>query len=121
MHLSGSATASQIASGNIRGLAVTSPQRIKDFPDLPAIAEFYPGFEVTIWLGLFTTTGTSESVITRLRKAIDDTLADSDVSAKLRGFGMQPYATSRDAFLALIRHHYDKYGALVKELGVVIE
>ena len=119
--MSGAATASQMASGSVLGLAVTTPQRVKDFPELPAIAEFYPGYEVTIWLGLFATAGTPDAVVTRLRNAVDEVLVDPDVAAKVRGFGMQPYTTSRETFLALIRRDYDKYGTLVKELGVKME
>ena len=119
--LSGSATAPQIKSGTVRGLAVTTPQRLAEFPDLPAIAEFYPGYEVVIWLGLFATAATPEPAITRLRGAIDQILADPDTIAKLQGPGMQPYATSLDDFRALIRADHDKYGKLVREIGIKIE
>ena len=119
--MSGSATAPQIKSGKVRGLAVTTPQRLAEFPDLPAIAEFYPGYEVVIWLGLFTAAGTPEPVILRLREAVNQILADPDTVAKLQGPGMQPYATSPEAFLALIRSDHEKYRKLVKEIGIKIE
>jgi tripartite-type tricarboxylate transporter receptor subunit TctC len=119
--MSGGATVSQMESGKVRGLAVTSPGRIKDFPDLPAIAEFYPGYEVMIWLGLFAPAGTPEPVLSRLSKATDEVLSDPDTVAKLQGLQMQPYATSREAFLALMRSDHDKYGKLVRELGVKME
>lgn len=119
--MSGSATAPQIKSGKVRGLAVTSPRRLAEFPELPAIAEFYPGYEVVIWLGLFATAGTPEPAIARLRGALDQILADPDTIAKLQGPGMQPYATSLHDFRALIHADHDKYGKLVKEIGIKIE
>lgn len=119
--MSGSATAPQIKSGKVRGLAVTSPRRLAEFPELPAIAEFYPGYEVVIWLGLFATAGTPEPAIARLRGALDQILADPDTIAKLQGPGMQPYTTSLQDFRALIRADHDKYGRLVKEIGIKIE
>jgi tripartite-type tricarboxylate transporter receptor subunit TctC len=119
--MSGSANVPQIASGKLRGLAVTSLKRLEDFPELPAVAEFFPGYELVIWLGLFTTAGTPDQVVLRLRKAIDDVLADSNTVAKLRGLRMRPYKTSPAAFLALMHSDYDKYGRLVSELGVTLE
>ena len=119
--MSGSATVPQIKAGKVRGLAVTTPQRLAELPDLPAIAEFYPGYEVVIWLGLFTTAGTPNPVILRLREAIDRILADPDTVSKLQGPGMQPYATSLQSFQALIHADRDKYGKLVKEIGIKIE
>jgi len=119
--MSGSATVPQIKAGKVRGLAVTTPQRLAELPDLPAIAEFYPGYEVVIWLGLFTTAGTPNPVILRLREAIDRILADPDTVSKLQGPGMQPFATSPGSFQALIHADRDKYGKLVKEIGIKIE
>jgi tripartite-type tricarboxylate transporter receptor subunit TctC len=60
---SGTSSAGQIKSGKLRALAVTGLHRSEVFPDLPTIAEFYPGYEVTIWLGLFSAAGTPEPVL----------------------------------------------------------
>ena len=60
-------------------------------------------------------------MILRLREAIDQILADPDTVGKLQGPGMQPYPTSLGSFQALIRTDHDKYGKLVKEIGVKIE
>src|SRR5690242_156351 len=60
---SGTSSAAQIRSGRLRALAVTGSHRSDLFPDLPTISEFYPGYEVTIWLGLFAAAGTPEPVI----------------------------------------------------------
>jgi len=58
---SGTSSAPQIKAGRLRALAVTGSQRSALFPDLPTISEYYPGYEVTIWLGLFAATGTPGS------------------------------------------------------------
>jgi tripartite-type tricarboxylate transporter receptor subunit TctC len=111
----------QIESGKLKALAVTTPNRLKSTPNLPAIAEFYPGYEMMIWLGLFTATGTPEPVILRLRKAVDEILVDPDTVALLEKLRLHPYTSSREAFSTLMRKDYDKYGKLVKELGVTVE
>ena len=89
------------------------------FPELPTIGELYPGYEMTIWLGLFAPAGTPEAVLGRLREEIAKTLASPDVKERLaRAGGLQPFVTSPAEFAALIRRDYDKYGKLVREIGV---
>lgn len=119
--MSGGATSPQIESGKVRGLAVTGPTRLKDFPNLPAITEFYPGFEVTIWLGLFATAGVPDPVILQLREAIEAALADRETLAKIEGLHMRPHPTTREAFQALIKKDRENYGKIVKELGIKVE
>lgn len=116
--LSGSATSPQIEAGKIRGLAVTSRERVPAFPNLPAVAEFYPGYEVTVWLGLFTTAGTPEPVVARLRDAVAEALSDPDTVSRIAALHMRPYQTSRAELQALIRRDYDNYKEIVRELGV---
>jgi len=111
----------QIEAGKLRGLAVTTPTRFKGTPNLPPIAEFYPGYEVSIWLGLFAAAATPESVMQKLRKAISEILADPDTAARLEKIKMRPYSSSPEAFSALMGSDYDKFGKLVKELGVTDE
>ena len=119
---SGTSSANQIKSGRLHALAVTGSQRSKLFPDLPTIAEFYPGYEVTIWLGLFTTAGTPEAVVERLHSEVNSVLADPEVKRKLNAAGgLEPYITSPAEFAALIRRDYDKYGKLVKDVGIKVD
>jgi tripartite-type tricarboxylate transporter receptor subunit TctC len=63
----GTSTKPQIKAGKLRALAATGAQRSPEFPDLPTIGEFYPGYEVTIWLALFAPAGTPDAVLARLR------------------------------------------------------
>lgn len=115
----GTSTAPQIKAGKLRALAVTGARRSEVFPDLPTIGEFYAGYEMTIWLGLFAPAGTPEPVLGRLREEIGKAIASPDVKEKLeRAGGLQPFVTSPADFSALIRRDYDKYGKLVREIGV---
>jgi tripartite-type tricarboxylate transporter receptor subunit TctC len=115
----GTSTAPQIKAGKLRALAVTGARRSEVFPDLPTIGEFYAGYEMTIWLGLFAPAGTPEPVLGRLREEIGKAIASPDVKEKLeRAGGLQPFVTSPADFSALIRRDYDKYGKLVREVGV---
>jgi tripartite-type tricarboxylate transporter receptor subunit TctC len=118
----GTSTAPQIKAGRLRALAVTGAKRSHLFPDLPAIGEVYPGYEMTIWLGLFAPAGTPEPVLARLREEIAKALAAPDVKEKLNNAGgLQAFATTPAEFAALIRNDYDKYGKLVRDIGVKID
>jgi len=64
---SGTSSAPQIKAGRIRALAVAADKRSPTFPDLPTIGEFYPGFENSIWLGLFGPAGIPQAALGRLR------------------------------------------------------
>jgi tripartite-type tricarboxylate transporter receptor subunit TctC len=57
----GTSTKPQIRAGKLRALAATGRERSPEFPDLPAIGEIYPGYEVTIWLGIFAPAGTPDA------------------------------------------------------------
>jgi tripartite-type tricarboxylate transporter receptor subunit TctC len=118
----GTSTAPQIKAGKLRALAVTGAKRSEAFPELPTIGEFYPGFEMTIWLGLFAPARTPEPVLARLREEVAKALAADDVKEKLNNAGgLQAFATLPAEFAALIRSDYDKYGKLVRNIGVKID
>ena len=118
----GTSTSAQIKAGKLRALAVTGTKRSPEYPDLPTIAEFYPGYEVTIWLALFAPAGTPGSVLVPLRAAVDKALATPDVIQKLNSAGgVEPFVTTPDEFLALIRRDYDKYGKIVKTIGIRLD
>src|SRR6185436_1880062 len=113
----GTSTKPQIKAGKLRALAATGAQRSPEFPDLPTIGEFYPGYEVTIWLALFAPAGTPDAVLARLRTAVDKALGAPDVKEKLNAAGgVEPFVTTPEEFVALIRRDYDKYGKIVKSI-----
>jgi tripartite-type tricarboxylate transporter receptor subunit TctC len=119
---SGTSSAAQIRSGRLRALAVTGLHRSSLFPELPTIAEFYPGYEVTIWLGLFAAADTPEPVLASLHAEVNKLLAEPETKRKLNAAGgLEPYITTPAEFADLIRRDYDKYGKIVKSVGVKVE
>jgi len=116
---SGTSSAPLIQQGRLRAIAVTGPQRSPAFPDLPTIGEMYPGYEVLIWLGVFAPAGTPGPVVAKLRHEINASLAEPAVKGRLESAGgLEPLITTPDSFAALIRHDAEKYGALVREIGI---
>jgi len=115
----GTSTAPQIKAGRLRALAVAGAKRSFAFPELPTIGEFYPGFENSIWLGLFGPTGLPNEVLSRLRDEIQQVLKNTEVREKLNGAGsLEPLITTPAEFSALIRRDYDRYGKLIGTLGI---
>jgi tripartite-type tricarboxylate transporter receptor subunit TctC len=119
---SGTSSAGQIRAGKLRALAVTGPKRSSVFPELPTIGEFYPGYEVVIWLGLFSAAGTPKPVIARLHEEVNKALVDRGVDGRLaKAGGMQPNPLTPEQFEQMIRRDYEKYGKLVKDIGIKVD
>ena len=115
----GTSTAPQIKAGRLRALATSGAQRSSAFPELPTIAEFYPGFENSIWLGLFGPAGMNEETLARLRTEVKKALENPEVKEKLHAAGgLEPLVTSPQEFGALIRRDYDRFGKLIKQVGI---
>jgi len=116
---SGSASAPLIQSGQLRALATSGKKRSKRFPELPTVGEFYPGYAIDIWLGLFAPANTPEPIMTALRTGVQDVLARPDFAEKLNVSGsLEPLILSPADFNSLIREDYEKYGKIVRELGI---
>jgi tripartite-type tricarboxylate transporter receptor subunit TctC len=118
----GASSGPQIQSGVLRALAASGKARSKRYPDLPAIGEFYPGYSVDIWIGLFAPAGTPEAIVTKLREAVHKLLARPDFAEKLNVSGsLEPLILTPKEFSELIASDYEKYGAIVKKIGIKLD
>jgi tripartite-type tricarboxylate transporter receptor subunit TctC len=119
---SGSSNAAQIKAGRLRPLAVSGARRSAQYPELPTIGEFYPGFESSIWLGLFGPAGMPDTVLTKWRSEIRRALESPDVKQRMNAAGgLDPYLTTPEEFSALIKRDYEKYAKVVKDIGIKLE
>ena len=118
----GSSNAPQIKAGRLKALAVSGGKRSAQYPELPTIGEFYPGFENSIWLGLFGPAGIPEPVLARLRSEIRKALEQAEVKEKMNAAGgLDPYLTTAEEFRALIKRDYAKYAKVVKDVGIRLD
>jgi len=116
---SGSASTPQVKAGRMRGIAVSGTKRSDTFPDLPTIAETYPGYSVEVWFGLLVRAGTPDAVVEQLNKSVRDLLSQPDFVARMRSSGsVDVLNISRQDFGELIKTDYEKYGRIVSELGI---
>lgn len=111
-----------VQAGKVRGLASTGRVRNPATPELPTIAEIYPGYEALIWHGLFVPAGTPQPIIDRLRAEIAEVLVQPEFKKRLADSGSgEPYISTPEEFAARIRGDYEKYGKLIRSIGVKLE
>ena len=117
-----SSAMAHIKSGKFRPLAVTSPQRSPELPNVPTIAEAgYPAAEMTTWYGLYVTGGTPKPIVDRLHAELQRVLKLPDVQSKLRALGGEPGTLTIEQFAEMNRREYDRFGALIKSANIKAE
>jgi tripartite-type tricarboxylate transporter receptor subunit TctC len=110
-----------INTGKLRPLAVTSASRIALLPDIPAVAEFVPGYEATDWLGVGAPRNTPPAIIERLNKEINAGLADPKIKARIADLGYTPFASSPADFGQLIADDTEKWGRVIRAANIKVE
>jgi len=107
-----------IRAGRLRALAVTSAMRSAEFPDVPTVSEFLPGYEASTWFGIGAPKNTPVEVIDRLNKEINAGLADPKVQARFADMGGTSLAGSPESFRRLIEDETDKWGKFIRFAGI---
>jgi len=107
-----------IQAGRVRALAVTSAMRSAEFPDVPTVSEFLPGYEASAWFGVGAPKNTPVEVVDRLNKEINAGLTDPKVRARLADFGGASLAGSPEDFRKLIVDETDKWSRVIRSAGI---
>jgi tripartite-type tricarboxylate transporter receptor subunit TctC len=110
-----------VKSGQLRALGVTSAQRSFVFPDVPAIGETVPGYDVTLYYGVSAPRGTPAEIVATLNKAINAALADPKMKERIAGFGGVPLSVTPEAFGKLVADETVRWEKVVKTVGLAIE
>lgn len=108
----------QVKAGKLKGLGVTSPMRSGLAPELPALAEEMPGFDVTTWIGLAVPTGTPRENIRRLAEAAHREAAKPDVKTRFTAMGLDLALLGPDEFALFIDSEVSKWARQVKAAGI---
>jgi tripartite-type tricarboxylate transporter receptor subunit TctC len=110
-----------IRAGNVKPLAVTSNKRSPQFPDLPSMAEYIPGFDATAWVLLMAPAGTPPAVVQRISAEVAKALADPQVRQQLDAQGVTPVGSSPADSAAFHRKELDKFKRAVELSGAKLE
>ena len=105
-------------SGKIRLLAVSSPKRTPQLPDVPAIAETYPGFATGTWNGFLAPTGTARAIIERLAQEVAKVVHEPATAERLRKIGVEPLGNTPAQFTALVQREAPIWRDAVKAAGI---
>jgi len=118
----GGGTAAQIKGGKLKGLGIAADKRAAVVPDVPTYAEQgYKGFTASSWVGFFAPAKTDPKILTALNTSIEDTLKTPAVQNKLIGLGFEPIEQSQAQADAMFNAEVDKWGKMVKALGLSIK
>jgi len=110
-----------LRDGRLRALAVTSAQRTEALPDVPALAEFVPGYEASGWYGMSAPAGTPAEIIDKLNKEMNAGLADPTVKGKLLAIGVEPRPMTPAEFGKFTAEEIDKWAKVVKFANIKAE
>lgn len=113
--------APQVKAGKLRGMAVTSAKRSPSFPDLPAIAETVPAYEVVNWFGILAPVGTPAAIIMRVNDELNKALNMPQIKDSLRAQGADATGGSVDEFTRIIRADFTKWAKVVRESGARVD
>ena len=107
-----------ILNGQMRALAVTTEQRLEVLPNVPAMAEFLPGYEASGWYGIVAPTDTPREVVATLNAAINAGLTDAKIKTRLAELGCLVYPGSPGDFSGFVAGEIDKWAKVIRTAGI---
>src|SRR5262245_19978831 len=111
-------TVQHVRSGRLRALAVGSERRVPSLPDVPAMAEFYPGFVSIAWFSVSAPPKTPAAIADKLSRAIAEILRQPDVSKRLADLSAEPIASTPAAMGAIMREDAERWRGVIRAAGV---
>ncbi len=110
-----------VRAGNLRLLAVGSPQRSPHFPDVPTIGEALPGFVSHTWMGLAGPPGMSPQLAERIAAAVNEAMREPEVAKSLTALTFEPVGSTPAELAQLMRQESERWGAIIRATGVKAE
>jgi tripartite-type tricarboxylate transporter receptor subunit TctC len=110
-----------IRSGQLRPLAVTTDKRLDVLPDVPAVAEFLPGYEASGWYGIVVPKATPADIVEKLNKELNAVLAEAKMKERLADLGCLVFASTPSEFEKFVAGETDKWAKVIKTAGIKAE
>lgn len=108
----------QARAGQIRMLAISTLKRSPNFPDIPAVAETVPGFELNSWYGMMAPAGTPKAIVSRLYQEVAAAVRKPDVIEWMKQNGLDPVGSTPEEHAAYIRAETVKWAKAIKDAKV---
>jgi tripartite-type tricarboxylate transporter receptor subunit TctC len=116
-----SASLQYIRAGQLRALGVATKTRQRALPDLPTVAEFVPGFEASFWTGIAGPKGIPQEIVDKINKAVNASLEDPNVKARLTEWGATALGGSPADFSKFIADETEKWGNVIRAANIKAE
>jgi len=110
----------QARAGQIRMLAISTLKRSPNFPDIPAVAETVPGFELNSWYGMMAPAGTPKAIVNRLQQEVAAAVKKPDVVEWMKQSGLDPVGSTPEEHAAYIRSETVKWAKAIKDAKVSV-
>jgi tripartite-type tricarboxylate transporter receptor subunit TctC len=110
-----------IRAGRLRALAVTSVNRAFVLPDVPAVAEFVPGYVGAGWQGISAPKNTPAEIIEKINRAVNAALLNPDFKARLTDLGAEPFVSSPDGFARFNAEYTEKWAKVIRAANIKAE
>ncbi|MEO5677909.1 MAG: tripartite tricarboxylate transporter substrate binding protein [Usitatibacter sp.] len=107
-----------VQAGKLRALGTSGPKRAPQLPDVPALKEAVPGYEVTTWYSFVAPAGTPQAVVDRLNKEISEIVSTPAMQEKLRGQGLEPDAMTPEEIASLFKSETAKWAKVIKDAKI---
>lgn len=112
----------QIKAGKLKPLAITTPQRSAELPQVPTLAEAgVKGADMSTWYAVYVTAGTPPAVVATLQRELARVIRLPDVQAKLKGLGGEPGNISPEQFAQFNREEFERFGKLIKQANIKLD
>jgi tripartite-type tricarboxylate transporter receptor subunit TctC len=111
----------QLEAGTLRALAVTTTKRSPFLPNVPAMSETVPGYDIEVWWALLGPAGMPADLVAKISRDFVAALNTEPVRERLAKFGASPIGSSPQALDARIHADYDKWGAIIRSSGITAE
>lgn len=113
------AVTAQVREGALRGLAVTSRDRVATLPDIPTVSEAgLPGFEIVLWSGLFAPAGTPEPILEKLQQSVSKALQDPAMRERLETLGIIPVGSTSQELADTMKRQIEEYTQVARTAGI---
>jgi tripartite-type tricarboxylate transporter receptor subunit TctC len=110
-----------IRQKQVRALAVTSPKRVPQLPDIPPVADTVPGYEAGSWYAVLTRTGTPRAIIDRINREAATAINSPDVNSKLVASGVDPEVLTPEQLAVKIRSETARWAKVINAAGLKVQ
>jgi tripartite-type tricarboxylate transporter receptor subunit TctC len=121
MFTAGTQSLEHVKAGKLRLLAVTEGKRSSLLPDVPTVAETLPGFEMAVWYGAYGPPGLPKEIVARLNTEIARILLLPEVKKRMEDIAVETAKSSPEELTALTRADADKWGNIIRQLGITAQ